>query len=365
MIDDENIIIEIIKEFLSDEYAIHAYMSGKHFFHDIETLKPDIILCDIMMPEMDGYEILGKLRSYRDFHDIPFIFLTSKSQSDDEITALSYGAIDYITKPFSPEILKIRLKLHLDLHEAKKKLEYQNNMLHQEVDKRVTQYRIVQRLSYHSLAQIIEFRDNETGNHILRTKLYVQSILFELSKSEIYHSILDNKKIEDITEASVFHDIGKVVIPDDVLHKPDKLTENEWEIMKSHVTKGKEAIDKALESIELLEDEERNHIDDIISFFKTAQNIVLYHHERYDGTGYPYQLKGSDIPLEARVMAVADVFDALLSKRPYKKAWAFEESMQYIINLKEKHFDPIVVEAFVKAKPALMNIYNQYLLKLV
>lgn len=365
VIDDESIINEIVKEFLSQEYNVLTYTSGHDFLHNIETDQPNIIICDIMMPEIDGYEILDRLRSYRDFKNVPVVFLTSRSQSIDEIKALNHGAIDFIIKPFSPEVLRIRLKLHLELSEAKKKLENQNNFLNQEVEKSNTQYRIVQQLSFHSLAQIIDFRDSETGNHILRTKLYVKSILNELAKTKAYHDVLDKKKIADITEASVFHDIGKVVIPDYILRKTSKLNEIEWDIMKSHVTKGKEAIDRALDLIEQLEDEERKQIDDILAFFKTVQNVVLYHHEKYDGTGYPYQLKGSDIPLEARVMAVADVFDALLSKRPYKEAWNFEESMQYIVDLQDKHFDPEVVKAFIKAKIELKNVYNQYLLNLI
>lgn len=364
VIDDETINNQIVTEFLSPEYQIFSYTSGEKFFHDIDKIKPDLILLDIVLPNQDGYNIIGEIKRYEHLADVPVIFLTSKSNLLDEVQGLKNGAVDYITKPFSPEILRSRLKIHLELRETKQKLEMQNKFLNQEVEKRVTQYKIVQRLSYHTLAQIIDFRDNETGNHILRTKFYVKCILQKLMNNPKYKNELDEKKIEHMVEASVFHDIGKVVIPDSVLLKTGKLSDEEWAIMKSHVILGKEAIDKALEDLLFIEEDEINHIDDIITFFNIARDIVLYHHERVDGNGYPYQLKGNEIPLAARVMAVADVFDALLSNRPYKKAWTFDEAYSYMIEQKNRHFDEDVIDAFVKAKNETYKIYKQYLLDL-
>ena len=360
VIDDENINNQIIEEFLNPMYRVYTYTTGEDFLSEAKDINPDLVLLDIMMPNHDGYYIIDQMKKQTHLKEIPVIFLTSKSNLSDEIFGLKNGAVDYIVKPFSPEILQARLKIHLELRDAKKQLELQNHYLNKEVEKRVMQYKIVQRLSYHALAQMIDFRDKETGNHILRTKLYVKNILNEMKKYQKYEKVLDEKKIEFMIEASVFHDIGKVAIPDSVLLKAGKLNDEEWDIMKSHVIKGKDAIDKALEELKFLNESEVNQIEDIISFFNVTKDIVLYHHEKVDGSGYPHHLKGDQIPLAARVMAVADVFDALLSERPYKRAWSFDEAFAYIVEQKNKHFDEDVVKAFVKSKKELVKIYEQY-----
>ena len=361
VVDDEIIMTEVVQDILSKDYIVKTFNSSEIFLNHLQYEIPDLVLCDIVMPEHSGYEIVQLLKHNPNTQNIPIVFLTSMSGSNDHVEGLKNGALDYIVKPITPDILKARLNLHFELISARKLLEDQNKMLNIEVEKRIAQYKLIQQILYNSLSQIVDLRDNETGHHILRTKLYVKNILIELSRNEKYHNVLTALKIETISEASVFHDIGKVVIPDAILNKPGKLDEQEWDIMKSHVLKGKEAIDQSFNVISQLDDEQLSQIDDVIAFLDIVKNIILYHHERFDGTGYPYNLSGEDIPLEARVMAVADVFDALLSDRPYKKAWSFDKSFQYIIDQKFKHFDPDVVNAFQLSRAKLENIYQKYL----
>ena len=298
--------------------------------------RPSLILLDVMMPEMDGHEVLRQLRSNINTREIPVIFLTAMNSDDDEERAFGEGIADYITKPLKPALALARVRSQLLVRQARSWLQDQNLALEAEVKRRMLENDLIQAVSIRALAHLAETRDNETGAHIQRTQAYVRLLATRLSDHPLFSQTLDNKYIEVLARSAPLHDIGKVGIPDYILLKPGKLTPEEWEIMKTHTVLGCEAIALA----------ERD-IDTSVEFLQQAKEIVRSHHERWDGTGYPDGLAGDAIPLSARLMAIADVFDALISKRVYKAAIAFSEVHKIMQEGRGSHFDPDIIDNFL------------------
>ena len=298
--------------------------------------RPSLILLDVMMPEMDGHEVLRQLRSNINTREIPVIFLTAMNSDDDEERAFGEGIADYITKPLKPALALARVRSQLLVRQARSWLQDQNLALEAEVKRRMLENDLIQAVSIRALAHLAETRDNETGAHIQRTQSYIRLLATRLTDHPRFATTLNNKYIEVLSRSAPLHDIGKVGIPDHILLKPEKLTPDEWVIMKTHTTIGSDAIALA----------ERD-IDTSVEFLRQAKEIARSHHERWDGTGYPDGLAGDAIPLSARLMAIADVFDALISKRVYKPAITFSEVYRIMQEGRDKHFDPDIIDNFL------------------
>ncbi len=328
VVDDIKENIDVIDGLLRREYNIKFATNGKMAVTLTRRFLPDLILMDIIMPEMDGFEATKILKADPLTNEIPIIFVTAKNEDFDEAKGFALGAVDYITKPISPVVLKGRVKTQLSLYNQKKLLAHQVNEKTKELIE--ARLEIIRKLGIAA-----EYKDNETGNHIIRMSKTCYLI------AEAYG--FDQDKMDLFLHTSPMHDIGKIGIPDKVLQKPGKLDPDEWEIMKSHCAIGAEIIGKAESEI------------------MRASKIVAYqHHEKWNGEGYPEGLAGEDIHIYGRIAAVADVFDALISERPYKRAWPVDEAVEYIVGESRKHFDPDVVIAFMKALPEIKKVVEQY-----
>lgn len=336
VVDDTLANIDVVKGVLTKDYLVQVALNGKIALKIIKKKKPDLILLDIIMPEMDGYEVCKTLKSEFETKDIPIIFLTAKSQVDDETKGLALGAIDYITKPISPPILKERVKNHLALQASKALLERQNEILEERVIERTSQLSELQDVAMVAMGALAESRDPETGNHIRRTQRYVKALATEVAKHEKYKEFLTPAVITALYKSAPLHDIGKVGIDDSILLKPGKLTDEEFEEMKKHTTYGRDAIAAAQTSISTAD-----------NFLIFAKEIAYSHQEKWDGSGYPEGLAGENIPLSARLMAVADVYDALISKRVYKPAFPHEKAVCIITKGRGSHFEAFLVDCFL------------------
>jgi len=310
---------------------------------------PDLILLDVMMPGMDGYEVCRRLKENPKTADIPIIFITARSEIEDEQRGLDLGAVDYITKPISPPILAARVRTHLRLKDMRDFLRDKSEFLEQEVQRRTRQINAIQDAMMVALGSLAETRDNETGNHIRRTQHYVRALARKMHEHPAFAEILTPDTIGLLYKSAPLHDIGKVGIPDRILLKPGKLTEEEFEIMKTHTTLGRNAI-LAAERL----------LDSPTTFLHFAHEIAWTHHERWDGTGYPQGLAGNDIPLPGRLMAVVDVYDALLSKRIYKPAMPHEAARAIIKEGSGTHFDAFIVEGFLEIADQLPDISRRF-----
>ncbi len=340
VVDDTPENLAILGEFLIPHYNVRIANSGPRALNAAASPpRPDLILLDIMMPGMDGYEVIKQLKANPETQEIPVIFITALDATEDETRGLELGAADYITKPVKPAIVLARVRGQLDLKEARDIMRDNNAWLEGEVRRRMQQNLMIRDVTMRALAKLAEARDNETGNHILRTQGYVYVLAQELAKLPKYAEKLTPDIIEIYTKAAPLHDIGKVGIPDYVLHKPGKPHHEEWEIMKTHAQIGADAILSAIQ-----DEEDAEGLD----FLYVAAEIAGNHHEKWDGSGYPKGLKGDAIPLSARLMAVADVYDALISRRVYKPALPIETAREMIIEGRGKHFDPEIVDAFVR-----------------
>jgi putative two-component system response regulator len=302
-----------------------------------------------MMPEMDGYEVCRRLKTDPFTRDIPVIFLTAKSQEGDETKGFGLGAVDYITKPIVPPILMARVQTHLALQAARKSLKAQNEILEEKVEIRTRQLAALQDSIIIAMASMAETRDNETGQHIRRTQLYVQELATYLGKDPRFAPALPDKYIALLFKSAPLHDIGKVGVPDRILLKPGPLTPDEFEEMKRHTIYGRNTIIAAERSMAEPQ-----------SFLEVAREIAYSHHEKWDGSGYPQGIGGEAIPLCARLMALADVYDALISKRVYKKAISHEETVGIIVKGRGQHFDPDVVDAFMEVRGAFNDVAERF-----
>jgi putative two-component system response regulator len=328
VVDDMPDNISILSSILSDDYKVKAATRGKAAVKIALKTQPDLILLDIMMPEMDGYEICRTLKCDPRTRNIPVIFITALGEVEDEKTGFEYGAVDYITKPVSPSIVKARVRTHLDLYDQSRVLGRMVAQRTKELDR--SRLELIRRLSRAS-----EFRDNETGRHVIRMSHYSRIIAEALGLNEEETNIIFN--------ATPMHDVGKIGIPDTILLKPGKLTDEENRIMQKHAEFGANIIGI--------------HDD---SLLKTAWIVALTHHEKWDGTGYPRGLAGEDIPLEGRITAIADVFDALTSERSYKKSWTLEEALEYVVKEKGRHFDPDLADLFVSQTGKIEAVLRDY-----
>ena len=350
VIDDNTEIISIINGLLKNVYRIVAANCGeKGLLLADRDPKPSIILLDVKMPDIDGFEVCKRLKSNPATRDIPVIFLTARNTEMDEEAGFAIGASDYISKPISGPILRARVKTQLEAKHAADFVKDKNIFLVAEVSKRSRELEFSQDVTILALASLAETRDNETGNHLRRTQAYIRLLAESLERHPRFSLKLTPGNIDLIYKSAPLHDIGKVGIPDEILLKPGKLTLEEFEVMKTHTTLGLEAIEKA-----------EREIGRSAPFLAFAKEIAGSHQEKWDGSGYPKGLAGESIPISARLMAVADVYDALVSVRPYKKPLSHTQAYQIIAEGKGKHFDPDIVDAFLKIHSKFEEIAKRY-----
>jgi putative two-component system response regulator len=310
-------------------------------------LRADLILLDGMMPDMDGYAVLRALQGGVRTSAVPVIFVTALGSEGDEERGLSLGACDYIAKPIKPAVVLARVRTQLELKAARDRLADQNAWLEAEVARRVHDSQVAQDLTLCALAELTETRDVETGNHILRTQAYVEALGRELQRDPAHVAALADGRLELMVKAAPMHDIGKIGIPDRILLKPGRLTEDEFEQMKTHARLGSDALARALHKVTQMHASGGGGEEpESVRFLQMAQVIAQGHHERWDGLGYPDALAGDRIPLAARLMALADVYDALTTARVYKDAWTPQATADYIERESGRHFDPRLVQAF-------------------
>ena len=301
------------------------------------------------MPEMDGYQVLEHLKSAPDTRDMPVIFLTAKASIEDERKGLELGAVDYITKPISPPIVLARVKTHIALKAAADFLRDKARYLEEEVARRTREVMAIQDVTILAMASLAETRDSDTGNHIRRTQHYVKALAERLKTHPRFAAFLTDANIARLFKSAPLHDIGKVGIPDHILLKPERFDAREFEIMKTHPALGRDAISHAEKSLGAS-----------VEFLKMAKEIALSHQEKWDGSGYPEGLAGDAIPIAARLMALADVYDALISRRAYKEAMPHQQAVEIIAQGKGTHFDPDVVEAFLVIEQEFQAIAERF-----
>lgn len=350
IVDDTPDNITLLSALLKDKYKIKIATNGLKALH-IASIdpSPDLILLDVMMPEMDGYETCRRLKENPQTHQIPIIFLTAKSQVSDEEMGLRLGAVDYISKPVSPPIVLARVATQLNLVRARNLLQDQNKNLERLVKDRTLKLAKMQDAIIMAMASLAETRDNETGNHIRRTQNYVAALARQLKDMPRFSSELTDENIELLYKSAPLHDIGKVGIPDNILLKPGKLTSEEFEVMKMHTNYGRETI----LSVE-------RYLGESNEFLRFAREITYSHQEKWDGSGYPENLSGDAIPISARLMAVADVYDALISRRVYKPAFSHEEAIDIMRKGRGTHFDPDILDVFLKITDEFKQIALRY-----
>ena len=351
LVDDNITSLTAGKNMLSTFYQVIPVPSAEKMFEALRKVIPDLILLDIDMPEMNGYEAIKKLKAEPSYEDIPVIFLTALHDANTEVEGLDLGAVDYITKPFSAPLLLKRIEKELLIVLQRKELlkahaelkDYADN-LDKKVNEKTLEVLNLQNAILTTVVDLVEFRDKLTGGHIMRTQLYLSALIDELIKQGIYEEEVSQWDIAILLPSAKLHDVGKIAITDMILNKPDKLTPDEFETMKEHVSAGVDAIERI-----------SNNTSDH-TFMHHALRIAGTHHEKWDGSGYPIGLKGHDIPLEGRLMAIADVYDALISKRSYKNAFTHEEACVIIEDGAGKHFDPTLVNVFKIVKDRFEQI---------
>ena len=314
IVDDEPVNLRVLKKTLSEQYDLYFAKNGADALELVDSEHPDLILLDVMMPNMTGFEVCETLKLNESKKHIPVIFVTALNDAVDEAKGLALGAVDYITKPFSPSVVRIRVKTHLSLVQAD--------------ELKRTRLQVIQRLGRAS-----EYKDNETGMHVMRMSHYSRIIALAFGYSE--------QSADNLFNAAPMHDIGKIGIPDQIMLKPGKLTEEEFAVMKTHPQIGAEILGEADSDL-----------------LKLAKEVSLTHHEKWDGSGYPNGIRGEDISIEGRIVAVADVFDALTSKRPYKEAWSVEKTVLHMQEQAGAHFDPALIELLVKNLDDIIAIKN-------
>lgn len=333
LVDDNISNLKLAQNLLKEFYKISLTKSGQQALAFCEKQRPDLILLDIYMPEMDGFETIQKLKANPATAKIPVIFLTAKANGDIESQGFEYGAVDFITKPFNKNSMLHRIDIHLQLAGHQNYLEQVVKSLQDSI--------------ISNFSELIECRDDETGGHVERTKQYVEILAKELMKRGAYPEILNEAYIEELVSSAALHDIGKIGISDLILLKPGRLTEEEFEEMKKHTIIGAKVLDKMMRNTP------------IYKYLGLAKEVAISHHERFDGKGYPYGLKGHGIPLSGRIMAIADVYDALIADRVYRKAMSQEEACNIIISGKGTQFDPVIIEVFEDVKEKFYQIALQ------
>ncbi len=362
VVDDTPQNLAVLGELLQPLYRVRAANSGERALRAASLQpRPDLILLDVMMPGMDGYEVMQRLAADPHTRNIPVIFVTAMTATENEEHGLALGAVDYITKPINPAIVLARVHTHLELKWARDRLADENEWLEHEVARRMSENLLIQDLSVRALACLSEARDSETGLHIVRTQAYVELLARHLAGHERFRHALTGSRLGMVVKAAPLHDIGKVGIPDAILLKPGRLTVEEFEIMKSHPGIGADAINKAMaQALASADDETAEQASGAFAFLHIAREISLGHHEKWDGSGYPAGLASDAIPVSARLMALADVFDALMSHRVYKAAMSFDETTRIICDGRASHFDPDVVDAFLACHASFAEIAARF-----
>jgi len=360
VVDDSPENLTVLSALLRPDYRVRVATEGRRALGIVESDDPpDLVLLDVMMPGMSGFEVCAKIRANPARRDIPIIFVTALGEVEDERHGLELGAIDYVTKPISPAIVSARVKNHLELKHARAALARQNAWLEGEVQRRTRENELIQDVSLSVIAGLVETRDLETGNHTMRTQAYVEALAQRMRQAPRYADELADVPLARLVKAAPLHDIGKIGIPDGILLKPGPLTRDEFEIMKSHSRIGGTAIARAIERVTCLPGADAPP-PPALAFLEVARQIALWHHERWNGTGYPDQLAGEQIPLCARLMAVADVFDALTTKRVYKAPMPTGQAIQLILDGRGTQFDPSAVDAFAGAAEDFAAIAHRY-----
>jgi len=350
IVDDSAENLNVLSELLRPKYRVLAANSGEVALRLAQrTPSPDLILLDVMMPGMDGYEVLKRLREGAATRDIPVVFLTALAAAGDEEHGLLLGAADYIAKPIQPLVVLARVRTQLEAKQARDWMKDRNASLEAEVARRMEENDLTQLVAIRALAHLAEIRDTETGNHILRTQAYVERLAHGMQGQPRFAAIMTDQYVRLLARSAPLHDIGKVGIPDDILRKPGPLTAEERAIMQTHARLGSDAIEQA-----------EQDINKPLAFLSVAKEIAHWHHEKWDGSGYPDGLAGDAIPIAARLMALADVFDALISARVYKSGMSVEAAREIIADGRGKHFDPDVTDAFLDGFADFVAIADRY-----
>ncbi|MCK0509614.1 response regulator [Aromatoleum buckelii] len=331
-------------------YRVRAASTGRMALRYAAQLpSPDLVLLDVMMPEMDGYEVLRRLRETTSTRHIPVMFITARDDREDEERGLQLGAVDYVTKPMKPEVVLARVRNHLFAKHSQDQLRCERARLEAELTRQTQENEQIQAAGIRTLAYLAETRDPDTANHILRTQNYVHLLALKLSRHPSFAAMLDRPYIETLSRSAPLHDIGKLGIPDHILLKPGQLTAAERKIMQTHTKLGSDAIDRAGQGA-----------GTPVEFLMLAREIARWHHEQWDGHGYPDGLCGHEIPLSARIMAVADVFDALISARPYKAPMPADEVREILAAARGRQFDPAVLDVFLAHFDEFVTIASRY-----
>lgn len=342
VVDDTPENIHILMGILKDQYTVLAANNGERALK-LAAMEPapDLILLDIMMPGLDGYEVCARLKASPQTVSIPVLFVTALTSDENETKGLALGALDYITKPFNPAIVIARVKNHLELKKYRDQLE-------EMVREKTAELLLTRDVTIETLGSLAEYRDPETGGHIKRTMRYVRALAEKLQHHPHFSAYLSADVIENLWKSAPLHDVGKVGVPDSILLKPGKLTEEEFAEIKNHTVYGRDALSVSADKL------------GANSFLKVAQEMAYTHHEKWDGTGYPQGLKEDDIPISGRLMAVADVYDALISQRVYKPAFPHIQAVEIIISGKGSAFDPDIVDAFIELEYDFQRIAKEF-----
>ena len=357
VVDDEPLNVAVLSELLRPDYRVLGARSGPVALDLVEAELPDLILLDVMMPDMDGYSVLRQLRASARTRPVPVIFVTALGADVDEERGLSLGAADYIIKPIKPAVVLARVRTQLELKAARDRLADQNSWLETELARRLHDSEVAQDLTLCALAELAETRDTDTGNHVLRTQAYVEALARQLQHEPAFAAELQEAQLVRIVKAAPMHDLGKIGIRDEILLKPGRLTPVEFEEMKTHARLGGDALARAIRKALAMHAAQGSTLEpEAVRFLRVARTIAHWHHERWDGKGYPDALAADDIPLAARLMALADVYDALTTPRVYKAAWTAAATADYIERESGGQFDPRVVEAFRQVRPQFETI---------
>ena len=347
IVDDTTANLQILSSILRAQgYKVRPVPSGKLALKAVETQVPDLVLLDIMMPDINGFEVCRQLKSNPAYREIPVIFISALTQADEKVEAFNAGGVDYVTKPFNLEEVQARVSTHLKIRQLQLQLEEQNHNLQSLVMEQVKELWDSQMAMIFALARLAESRDIETGKHLERVQSFCKRLSLQLLQDGRYLPEIGEEFLTNIYHASPLHDIGKVSIPDSIMLKPARLTPSEFEVMKTHSELGAKTLEDVLD------------LYPGNPFIKMGIDIARCHHEKWDGTGYPNGLKGSAIPLAARIMAIVDVYDALRSKRCYKQALSHEESCRIITAGRDTHFEPALVDAFHNSAESFNDIWS-------
>jgi len=342
VVDDSRVYLHKARKALEGKYHVLTTLSAVKMFELIAEVSPDLILLDIYMPEMDGFTVIEKLKMDERTSKIPVVFLTSSTDEDIEARGFELGAVDYVTKPFSSAVLLNRIATHLHIDGL--------------IRKRTKRIERLKNSTLSVMADMVESRDKVTGGHIERTSGYIRILIDAMSSGMIYAEELALWDLDVIVSSARMHDVGKIAISDLILNKPGKLTSDEMETMRTHVSEGEQIIDRIIAKV--YDGDVEGEDDDTGAFLQHAKTFAGYHHERWDGSGYPYGFKGLSIPLQGRIMAIADVYDALVSARPYKVPFSCEQANRIIERDAGTAFDPSLVDVFIEVKDAFALVVN-------